>query len=127
MTDENFFSEKQFKEIREKILKLFDGKLSEYFNVKKSTYKWSRKNNWIINVSVTKKWRPYSTNADRDDSPKSILKIVNLLFQTMTEFIEDEDNGFYFKDVDSRTDFGFNFIFLPKVVAAKKLLEDARF
>ena len=126
MPDEDYFTEKEFNTVREKIVRLFDGELAKYFSVKKSTYKWSSKNMWKIHVEVSKRWNWGDEQIDRDNSPAATLKAVSLLFKTMTDFIEDESNGFYFINVGSRGSFGFTFDFIPKVIAAKKLLSNAR-
>lgn len=115
-----FMSEKEFNNLRDKIVEIFSNKsFSPYYNIKKSTYKWSSKYNFRINIECTSKSRiSYTT------TPHERIGMLKDLMDTAMEFVQASKEELHFIGFTNTSgEFNFIFSFQPTALLAKTLLE----
>lgn len=112
--EEQYFTEEQFKSIRKYIDDLFKDDL---YKVRKSSFNWSKQNDWKIIVNLSMDWRNrYNTE------PEEKLSAVSTLFNKVYDFVKNEEYNLRLVNVYSRSYFGFEFVFQPLVIVTMKLL-----
>lgn len=112
--EEQYFSEEQFKSIRKYIDDLFK---DELYGVRKSSFEWSKQNDWRIVVNLSMNWRNKYHSA-----PEEKLKAVSDLILKVYEFVKNDEYNMRLVGVHSRSGFGFEFVFQPLVIVTMKLL-----
>ena len=115
----DYYNKKEYEEIRDKISAVVTGdeELAKAFAIKRSSYKYASENNWRITVDVTPK--SYGTPGENGNET---LKLVTKLMTKYNDFINDDENQFYFSSFDTRANCSFYFNFQPVVVKAKQEL-----
>ena len=111
------FTKEEFNELREEISNIFSDELGEYFHFSRSTYEWSSKHDFIIHVNVKSNWRRHDKL-----KPEETIRLLKEMFDSVNEFINDEEKNFTFIDMDSKSGFAFTFTFQPTSERVKKLL-----
>lgn len=116
-----YMSEKEFNTLRDIIVEIFSNKsFSPYYNIKKSTYKWSSKYNFRINIECTSK----SSMKYTVSNPIDKIKIIKDLMDTAIEFVESSKEELHFIGFSNTSgEFNFIFSFQPVALLAKTLLE----
>jgi len=112
---------KEFEVLRDDILKTFHSIdiIKDNFKIKRSTYNWSSKHNWIINVEA------YFINPhSKDKTPIIKINAIKTLLDTAYSFINNDERNFEFVDIYGMTgQFSFTFQFQPKKERIKHLLK----
>lgn len=111
------FTKEEFEDLRNEISAIFSDELGKYFNFTRSTYDWSSKHNFLIQVYVKSNWR-------RQDKlkPEETIRLLKEMFDSVSNFINDEEKDFSFINVDSKGSFSFSFTFQPTTERVKRLL-----
>lgn len=111
------FTEKEFDELRDEISNIFSNKLGEYFNFKRSTYKWSSEHDFTIIIEVKSNWKKF-----KELKPEEEIKLIIEMLESVKNFINSEEKNFTFVNMHSGPGISFNFIFQPTSERVKKLL-----
>src|SRR6056297_904115 len=111
------FTKVEFEELRDEISNIFSNELGEYFHFSRSTYEWSSEHDFIIHMNVKSNWRNF-----RNLRPEDKIRLLKDMFDSVNEFINDEEKNFTFVNMNSKNGLSYTFTFQPTPERVKKLL-----
>lgn len=116
------FTKKEFEVLRNEISDVFNSipVIKSNYNIKKSSYDWSSKHEWYINIEAY-----YITSLNRGKiNPREKIEAVKSLLDTAYSFITENERNFEFLGIHSmKSPFAFLFIFQPKKDRVKNMLK----
>ncbi len=114
------FTKEEFEDFRNTILNLIqqDETLKDYFICRKSTYSWSKKNDWQVEIQISADWRTF-----RKLHPTHQIKKTTLVLSKINHFIQEGYNNkqFEFLNFQHQTS-SYRFSFQLLTERAKSLL-----
>lgn len=113
-----FYTEDEFNSLRDEIVSIYSENVLKCFSIRKSTYKWSSKHNFIIRISTYSNFREYDKL-----SPIEKINILKEIIDSTVNFIENNNRNFCFLQIYNSSNFNYEFTFQPMVLKAKSLLE----
>lgn len=113
MADNNFYSEKEFKEIRGEIDSIFANELKKYFKYTKSTYKFASEHNFLVVIKVTP-LREY-----RRAKPVDKIELTKTMLDEVKNYIVNNERNFVFTNMTLLNSGSVDFTFQPRQLKLK--------